>query len=416
MSVTSLVKTVRWQACLKKGLPVKQISVLRCLHSRDAQFHGDQSQRSKFQPRQSDTKQRYDQLLSLRKTLNEHPEHVLRILNLAENERLSTCEHIRLGNRGSLAVSRERTERSGQGLWYNFETNESGDMLDLVRDTKQLKRDQDLLLFVTNDILPHLKYLPPESESSQTKVSEQIKESNQKVEAYIARIVRELRPVRGSTAEEYLRRTRRLVRIPDTDSLRYHPRLSTRSEAGSWLSDLPGLVALASHRDADTGNIQVTYLDPGSRDKHPGVHIARRTFGSFLSPQGQQHYCELVPNTKDKNTTFICEGVETALSVYQAFPDTHLIATLGKNNFPRLDPSVLNNRVVLILDNDSVNLSGDRIFHATTRKLLEHGKDVHYVQPPLLDGRSKTDMNDVLVSLGEYAVHELILNGLKRVK
>ena len=275
---------------------------------------------------------------------------------------------------------------------------------------------QDMLLFVMNEILPHLKYLPPESESSQKKSSEQIKETNQKVEAYVASIVRELRPLRGSTAEVYLKRTRRLARLPDTDSLRFHPRLRTRSEAGSWLYDIPGLVALASHRDSDTGNIQVTYLDSRSRDKHPEVHIARRTFGSFLSPQGQQHYCELVTNSRDKNTTFICEGVETALSVYQAFPDIHLIATLGKNNFPRMDPSVLNKKVVLILDNDSVSLSGDRIFHATTRKLLDHGKDVHYVQPPLLDGRSKTDMNDVLLSLGDYAVHELILNGLKVVK
>ena len=339
----------------------------------------------------------------------------MRILKLAENERLSTSEHIRLGNRGSLAVSRERTEKSGRGMWYNFETNESGDMMDLVRDTKQFKRDQDLQLFVMNEILPHLKYLPPESESSQLKVR-QIKESSQKVEAYVDKLVTELRPLRGSLAEKYLKETRMLTRLPDTDSLRFHPRLSTRAEDGSWLSDIPGLVALASHRDSDTGNIQVTYLDPGSRDKHPGVHIARRTFGSFLSPRGQQHYCELVTNTRDMDTTFICEGVETALSVYQAFPDTHLIATLGKNNFPRVDPGVLNNKVVLILDNDSVSLSGDRIFQATTRKLLEHGKHVHYVQPPLLDGHNKTDMNDVLVSFGEYAVHELILNGLKHIK
>merc|ERR1712110_231846 len=162
-------------------------------------------------PRLTANKKSFDQLQSLRKTLNEHPEHVLRILNLVENVRLSTCEHIRLGNRGSLAVSRERTERSGQGLWYNFETNESGDMMDLVKDTKQFKRDQDMLLFVMNEILPHLKYLPPESESSQKKSSDQIKETNQKVEAYVASIVRELRPLRGSTAEEYLKRTRRLA-------------------------------------------------------------------------------------------------------------------------------------------------------------------------------------------------------------
>ena len=142
MSVTSLVKTLQWQAYLKKSLPVKQISV-RCIHSSGPISHEYQSKKSHHMPRlTAANKKSFDQLQSLRKTLNEHPEHVLRILNLVENVRLSTCEHIRLGNRGSLAVSRERTERSGQGLWYNFETNESGDMMDLVRDTKQFKRDQ----------------------------------------------------------------------------------------------------------------------------------------------------------------------------------------------------------------------------------------------------------------------------------
>ena len=142
MSVTSLVKTLQWQACLKKCLPVKQISVLRCMHSSGSNSHGYQNKKSHHLPRLNANKKSFDQLQNLRKTLNEHPEHVLRILNLVENVRLSTCEHIRLGNRGSLAVSRERTERSGQGLWYNFETNESGDMMDLVRVTKQFKRDQ----------------------------------------------------------------------------------------------------------------------------------------------------------------------------------------------------------------------------------------------------------------------------------
>ena len=267
-----------------------------------------------------------------------------------------------------------------------------------------------------NEILPHLKYLAQQTESSLRRVSQEIKESNKKVEAYVNKIVCELRPLKGSLAEKYLQRTRRLANLPETESLKFHPMMNTRSEDGTWLSDIPCLVALASHRKANTGNIQVTYLDPGSRDKHPGVHIARRTFGSFLNSQGQQHYCELVANSKDKNTTFICEGVETALSVHQAFPDTHLIATLGKNNFPRIDPSVLNGKVVLILDNDNVSLSGDRIFGATTRKLLEYGKQVLYVQPPLLGGRNKTDMNDVLVSLGDCAVHKLILNGLTQIK
>ena len=174
-------------------------------------------------------------------------------------------------------------------------------------------------------------------------------------------------------------------------------------------------MTLASHGDSDTGNIQITYLDPDTNDKHTHVQLARRTFGSFNSPHGHHHYCELV-RRQNPNYSFVCEGVETALSVYQAFPDIHLIATLGKNNFARMDPKVLNQKVVLVLDNDGVNLHEDKIFRDTCKMLQDQGKDVHYVLPPLIDGHDKTDMNDILIHHGENILHDVIVKGLKRVK
>ena len=248
----------------------------------------------------------------------------------------------------------------------------------------------------------------------ENKVSENLQKNKIKVQVYIDKIISELQPLDGSIAEKYLKHTRKLQRLPQTPSLQFHPNLSTRSKSNSWINNIPGLVALASHPRSSSGNIQITYLDPAHPRKLEDANISRQTFGTFHSDQGH-HFCQLVKNSST-NYSFVCEGVETGLSVFQAFPDSHLIATLGKNNFSRLDPEVLNKKVVLVMDNDGIPLSSDRIFKETTQKLIDHGKDVYYILPPLIDGLDKTDINDVLVHYGEDGVHHLISTKLQKLK
>ena len=65
----------------------------------------DAFKRSRTSP-SSSTSSTY-QLTLLRKQLNEQPERVIRLLDLAENDNLSNDEYIRLGRRGSLCVTRE---------------------------------------------------------------------------------------------------------------------------------------------------------------------------------------------------------------------------------------------------------------------------------------------------------------------
>ena len=60
----------------------------------------------------------------------------------------------------------QRTERAGQGVWYNFETNDSGDMLDLVKQVKHLHNNTELHDFIVRDILPQLSNNSPEESVS----------------------------------------------------------------------------------------------------------------------------------------------------------------------------------------------------------------------------------------------------------
>lgn len=70
---------------------------------------------------------------------------------------------------------------------------------------------------------------------------------------------------------------------------------------------------------------------------------------------------------------------------------------------------------MIVLDNDGVKIGKDKVFNATARRLLEAGKKVFFVVPPLVDGLSKTDMNDVLLHHGAEAVDDVITKELKRI-
>ena len=57
---------------------------------------------------------------SLRRKLNENPEDIVNILRLVENDNLSNSEYIRLGNRGSLCVTREVSCREFMFIFLTF--------------------------------------------------------------------------------------------------------------------------------------------------------------------------------------------------------------------------------------------------------------------------------------------------------
>merc|ERR1712098_140686 len=179
------------------------------------------------------------------------------------------------------------------------------------------------------------------------------------------------------------------------------------------MGGVPGLVALASHCRGNTGNVQITYLDSRTCDKHPNVQLGRRTLGTFHVLM-VNIIVKLWPDLIKITAFFV--RVWKPLSLCTRPFRTFIWSTLGKNNFPRMDHSVLNKKVVLVMDNDGLDLRSDKLFSATVKMMLENDKEVFYVLPPLVDGHDKTDMNDILVHHGEAAVHEIILNQIKKIR
>ena len=94
----------------------------------------------------------------LRRKLNDHPEQIVRLLQLRVNENMTSSKEIRVGSKGSLAIAKQvgapphltwliykhlqGCSGNLKGFWYNFETNESGDMMDLVRSVRKIHSEQ----------------------------------------------------------------------------------------------------------------------------------------------------------------------------------------------------------------------------------------------------------------------------------
>jgi hypothetical protein len=231
-----------------------------------------------------------------------------------------------------------------------------------------------------------------------------------------AKILAESGPILGSPAERYLA-SRGLTHF-DSPSLLFHNSLRAKDADGEWRTHIPGLVVVASNPKSHRKNIQVTYLDRATARKDTELPLTKRTYGSFQDPLG--FHAVLLgagdrPSSFPDNPTFIAEGVETGLSVLQAFPGDLVMATLGKSNLARIDPDTLTDRVILVLDNDGPHYSKDRLVGRATRRLLEAGKRVYTVWPAARPGRDKTDMNDVLQQKGEEGVHSTVIDTMKKI-
>ena len=93
---------------------------------------------------------------SLRKKLRDHPDKVIRILNIVPNDNLCSEESFVSGTKGSLRVTIANTEKCPKGFWKNFETDESGDIYDLVAVRTGLA-GRELQEHVMTTILPALQ-------------------------------------------------------------------------------------------------------------------------------------------------------------------------------------------------------------------------------------------------------------------
>lgn len=342
------------------------------------------------------------------------------------NRELSTPTQLRFGTHGSIAVELEGEDA---GRWFDHEHGIGGAGLELLRHRRGLSNgaaldwsrqwlgmptsprrrkanpppppaaptcDPDEAALPADAASPDPAASPepaataddapgpppwqdPPLSSAAKKAAEDAKRA-----AKVAEIVAGAEDAAGTRVETYLRR-RGITATPLPPSIRF---------LANAYNHYGALVALATDTEGQVHGLQLIYLAEDGR-KAP-LKVQKRTNKAH---DGWSDVAAVrFPGTAP---VVLCEGVETALSVWQATGQESW-ACLGISNIARA-PLPDGAPVIVARDGDAPNSKADQQLRQAVTVLRARGHEVTVAEPP-----PGQDFNDVLQSDGEDAVRMLI--------
>lgn len=323
--------------------------------------------------------------------LNERIADLAHELLGAPNHGLSTREQLRFGTKGSLAVEISGIHR---GRWFDHEQGVGGDGMELVRARLGFANGaacdwaRDWLGLPARAIMTKAQEtdISPIGEifSESVAAPPRSKDKKQEMAAKVAGIVAECLDPTGTCVETYLR-NRGITTLPLPPSIQFRPHAFGRYGA---------LVALATDADGTVHGLQQIYVTEDGR-KAP-LKVQKRTNKAH---DGWSDVAAVrLPGTAPLVLT---EGVETALSVWQA-TGRETWACLGIANIARA-PVPDGVPIIVARDGDEPGSKADQQLRRAVTILGGQGREVAVAEPPV-----GQDFNDVLQREGEQAVRDLI--------
>lgn len=284
------------------------------------------------------------------------------------NQSLSSRKEMRWGRKGSFCLTIDGPKA---GLWFDHELGRGGDIIELIKIERGCSFGEALIFagqFVPGSIfhsVPTLRIVPARRDDD--------KDELRRIEQALV-IWSEVRPLRGTLAEKYLRS--RCIEVPDEalDVLAFHPACPWES------SKAPALVALV--RDIITGEPVGIHRTALSAD---GQKIGRKVLGPKAGGA-----IKLSPEANITDELAIGEGIESTLSgmLFGFGPAWSVIDAGGMAKFPVLHGI---KRITLFIDNDESG-AGQKAAAECKARWLEAGVDVRDVMSAVV-GR---DLNDEL--------------------
>lgn len=350
------------------------------------------------------------------------------------NRALSSAQQLRFGTHGSVAV-----EIGGDtaGRWYDHEQDVGGDGLELVKHQRRVvngealdwarrwlglppaanrsrKRSaaETIAAAAVNDdgpdqapgpqaedvvpATPASADLPadeppvtveantvPTSQEPSARSGRKADEDAKRA-AKVAAIVADSENPHGTRVETYLRGCA-IVQTPLPASIRY---------LRNAYNHYGAMVALATDDRGQVHGLQLIYLTEDGR-KAP-LKVQKRT------NKAHDNWSDVsAVRLPGKPPIVLCEGVETALSVWQATGQESW-ACLGISNFGRA-PLPEDAPVIIARDGDEPNSKADQQLRQAATILRERGHDVSVAEPP-----PGQDFNDILQADGDDAVRMLL--------
>lgn len=337
-----------------------------------------------------------------------------------KNDKLSNSRELVLGRKGSIRVDIEPSS-SRFGLVRDFERGYHNNLigyvsevtgkdwyeaLEWVAESSGLNPDFDAN---TKIVISSEEQARREEQKRKNAEAEQRKKDRSKCRA--VRVWSHAMPIDGTLAEIYLREHRGISADLSKADFRFHPEApdTIKNDHGDIASYVtrPALVVGIRNSENDIVSAQLVYLDPETADKHPEAQVAKRTIASSWGHHAQIHLGA-------SNRVILAEGPETAASLIKADPSANIYISVGNNqnmgNLAYLAEKHGASEMLFASDNDGLNAGSDKGLKKAASKLAEQGILVKEAKASALDGREKSDYNDILKLGGDEAVKASLEN------
>lgn len=282
-------------------------------------------------------------------------------------------DQIRFRSKGSLAVW---IAGSSRGRFSDFETDQHGDALDLVRHIRGGSM-ADAMRWAQSFTGSPERPLEGPPERKRAAASNPPPEGNEANRRAADRLWRESLPIGGTLAQKYL--IDRCGDLPGHSlehAVRFHP--AVRCDGQAW----PAMIALMT--DPATGEhrgVHRTFLTADGRKAAPGKRML-----------GGKGVIRLWPDDDVTGGLFLAEGIETALAAAALFDFAPIWATGdagGMASFPLLNGI---GELTALADQDASG-TGEKAAHAVTDRWAAAGRHAGIIIPKNLG-----DMADLLES------------------
>ena len=319
---------------------------------------------------------------SLAKLLNDRIADLAVTLLGTPNRELSSAQQLRFGTKGSVAVEIAGKEA---GRWYDHEAGTGGAGLELIRHHVGL--DEKLAWdwarhWLGEPVIPS-SWTAKLVSISASGSAQSVKPTDWERAAKLAEIVRQSESLNGTPVLTYLRG--RGITATPPDCIRFRQNAYGRYGA---------MVALATDAAGDVLAIQQVYLT--AEGKKAPLDPVKRT-NKAVDGWAERSAVRL-PGCEP---LVLCEGVETALSIWQATRQ-EVWACLGISNITHA-PVPENATVIIARDNDVPGSKAEAMIVRAATALAMRGLRVMIATPP-----EGADFNDVLLRDGEEAIRNRI--------
>ncbi len=252
---------------------------------------------------------------------------------------------------------------NGAGHWMDAASGEYGDLLDLIRLSKNLRN--------CREAIAEAKAFLREPERIRRRPQTQ-EAAFRDTQAAARKLYALSRPVPGTLAEAYLRQ-RGIAASLDWSSLRFHPACYYRDYEGAPLEQWPALLGAVTDLTGRLTGLQRTWLARDGGGKAP-FDEPRRAMGYLLG--------NAVRFGEPAGIMAAGEGIETVLSLLSLFPALPMAAGLSAAHLAAiLFPAGLR-RLYILRDNDAAGYFAEERLATRCR---EAGIDCRALKPAAKD-------------------------------